>query len=802
MNDTNTDILKGIKSFLSIISIVSTLVLKTIITDVLKPMSDFCKKNSLWGVDAGYLAVETYRNIKDKITSLVPNGHTFELLFGTNEELEESQKLGFYEWKTFGTSKLIGSSEELAKIATKNELIEISKHNDIDSYTKNILRDAIQKKDQKEFSDMETLRIRHQDSKLNSIINTLKNNKSDLGKMWYDFSLKSQQIVKVNPSRCIVECHTLNGKEESLSINSTFSNDILENVEKSIQFIKIIKKHMENINFNLRYETERDEIYFTVYGTIVKSYRLFDIIKYEKLIKNGMKKPYRHGKMARINVVVGYIDAETLKIKEKQIAPNDIVFNSFFTENIITKTSLEEPSSLPSPSSSFNSSSPSSPSSPSNTLNTDISIRQNSSAIPTLPQLSTENVSKVTVNDVTQTVWNKLTELGFTKEQTAGIMGNMMRESSMNPTAHNKSGGGQGAFGLCQWRGARLTALKKFASQHGKEYTDPSIQCEFIMHELQTTHKNVLKALKQTTTVDEASWVWVKKFEIPSTDDAVLQQENQKRLGFANGFYLKYGGSVLNTSNSINVSPSLNTIPQFSSPSSGSSGSSVSSGFSSSSGISSGFSSSNSVSGSNGVSGSSDGKTISASQYARAHAHSKSQGRCARYVANALQAVGFKFQRQGSAYMYHTNGILSKMGFNIVSNDYRGFRPQIGDICVINRFGTHKHGHICIWDGRNWISDFIQRNASPYKDGAPNGSWIYRYGSNQNTVDVDQQTVEVPELSYQNNASNVGSSVEEYENQNSSQQILINNNTATSSKSELEFGMSESFFDIPYTTVI
>ena len=36
---------------------------------------------------------------------------------------------------------------------------------------------------------------------------------------------------------------------------------------------------------------------------------------------------------------------------------------------------------------------------------------------------------------------------------------------------------------------------------------------------------------------------------------------------------------------------------------------------------------------------------------------SQSKGACAKYVANALEHGGFNFQRQNSAYMYHSNNI-------------------------------------------------------------------------------------------------------------------------------------------------
>lgn len=112
-----------------------------------------------------------------------------------------------------------------------------------------------------------------------------------------------------------------------------------------------------------------------------------------------------------------------------------------------------------------------------------------------------------------------------------------------------------------------------------------------------------------------------------------------------------------------------------------------------------------------------------AARYARSHARGKSIGRCANYVATALLSGGYSFTRQPSAYMYHTNNTLTNAGFTqIVPNAQ--WIP--GDVIVINRFSGHPHGHICIWDGRNWVSDFIQRRYTPYSSGTPGGWALYR----------------------------------------------------------------------------
>ena len=53
---------------------------------------------------------------------------------------------------------------------------------------------------------------------------------------------------------------------------------------------------------------------------------------------------------------------------------------------------------------------------------------------------------------------------GFDNAQTAGIIGNLMTESykTLMPNAFNEKGGGQGAYGIAQWRGSRLKDLVNF----------------------------------------------------------------------------------------------------------------------------------------------------------------------------------------------------------------------------------------------------------------------------------------------------------------------------------------------------
>ena len=110
--------------------------------------------------------------------------------------------------------------------------------------------------------------------------------------------------------------------------------------------------------------------------------------------------------------------------------------------------------------------------------------------------------------------------------------------------------------------------------------------------------------------------------------------------------------------------------------------------------------------------------------YLVSHANSQSVRRCAAYVANALQAGGFRFTRQNSAYMYRTNGVLNSIGYRQIE------RPgsfKKGDITVTDRNSAHPDGHIAMWSGNEWISDFVQHSEFVYKSNQP-PVYYYRYG--------------------------------------------------------------------------
>lgn len=102
-------------------------------------------------------------------------------------------------------------------------------------------------------------------------------------------------------------------------------------------------------------------------------------------------------------------------------------------------------------------------------------------------------------------------------------------------------------------------------------------------------------------------------------------------------------------------------------------------------------------------------KASAAADYASANAVQKSLKKCALYVRKALNAGGYNnFTPQASAHMYHTNGTLKQAGFTNISKD--GYVPQKGDVAVTEAGPWSKHGHIQIYDGTQWVSDYKQGN--------------------------------------------------------------------------------------------
>ncbi|HXR50327.1 MAG TPA: phage tail tip lysozyme [Verrucomicrobiae bacterium] len=130
-------------------------------------------------------------------------------------------------------------------------------------------------------------------------------------------------------------------------------------------------------------------------------------------------------------------------------------------------------------------------------------------------------------NTNAEKVWNFFIGKGLTNVQVAAIMGNLQQESGFSPTIVNS---GSGAYGLGQWLGGRLTALKGQPN-----YTDLGTQLDFMWSELNGSYKSsVLDPLKQATDLKTAVNIWLIHYEAPCTEgSSACTIELTKRFGFA-----------------------------------------------------------------------------------------------------------------------------------------------------------------------------------------------------------------------------------------------------------------------------
>lgn len=91
-----------------------------------------------------------------------------------------------------------------------------------------------------------------------------------------------------------------------------------------------------------------------------------------------------------------------------------------------------------------------------------------------------------------------------------------------------------------------------------------------------------------------------------------------------------------------------------------------------------------------------------------ANAHTYSRGLCAMYVRAAIDHGGIPtFGFPGNAYEYPE--FLKDLDFKqIATHRTRNYKPQKGDIMVFNAKKGHRSGHIAMYNGKLWVSDFKQ----------------------------------------------------------------------------------------------
>lgn len=126
-----------------------------------------------------------------------------------------------------------------------------------------------------------------------------------------------------------------------------------------------------------------------------------------------------------------------------------------------------------------------------------------------------------------------LTKQGYTPDQAAGIVGNLMQESGVDPTI-SPGDNGQ-SFGIAQWNGDRLSALKDYANQNGTSFKDLDTQLGFLNNELNGSESKAGDAIRSSQDVPSATAA-AAGYERPSgytPDNPEGANSYDKRLAYA-----------------------------------------------------------------------------------------------------------------------------------------------------------------------------------------------------------------------------------------------------------------------------
>jgi hypothetical protein len=148
------------------------------------------------------------------------------------------------------------------------------------------------------------------------------------------------------------------------------------------------------------------------------------------------------------------------------------------------------------------------------------------------------SMSEAALSNSEQTAFNFFVNKGLTKAQAAGIVGNLIQESSVNPNAV-QYGGGPGR-GIAQWSvGGRwdsgTDSVAHYASAHGLSRWSLTTQLDFIWWEM-NTYGYGFSSLKAATNVTDATVAFEVHYEICGACN------QSGRIAYAKQVLAAYGG--------------------------------------------------------------------------------------------------------------------------------------------------------------------------------------------------------------------------------------------------------------------
>ena len=164
--------------------------------------------------------------------------------------------------------------------------------------------------------------------------------------------------------------------------------------------------------------------------------------------------------------------------------------------------------------------------------------------------------------DNAKVIWNYFKAKGLSDCGIAGLMGNLYAESGLSPVnlqnSYEKKLGmtdsqytqavdngsysnfvkDSAGYGLAQWTyWSRKQGLLKLCRSRSKSIGDLSTQLDFLYQELSTSYSQLLKILKTTSSVEEASNLVITQFERPADQSSAALQ---RRAAYSQQFFNSY----------------------------------------------------------------------------------------------------------------------------------------------------------------------------------------------------------------------------------------------------------------------
>lgn len=149
-------------------------------------------------------------------------------------------------------------------------------------------------------------------------------------------------------------------------------------------------------------------------------------------------------------------------------------------------------------------------------------------------------------NDNTEKAWNFLKQKGLSNEQAAGIIGNLLAESGLDPKAKN----GSSYYGIAQWSAnSRWAGLVNWAKGKNMDPWTLDAQLNYLWKE--ATERGQIDGIKKNSEQDisHLTWYWGRYFEVatikgdPDKYPSNVQHFKDSREPKAKDVFTKFSGS-------------------------------------------------------------------------------------------------------------------------------------------------------------------------------------------------------------------------------------------------------------------